>query len=88
MQLDNALIERLRTPMWQVWNSIGWDIIECMKQCRQTLTNEQAIESCIDANNLWLNGNDREADELVLAVCKEHGYIETLKFLCQHFKYV
>lgn len=87
MQLDNVFIARMQQPMRQTWNSIGYDIIECMNACGEDLTNEQAIESCTDANNLWLNGDDKEADELVRQMCKEHGYVKVQEFLCKHFKF-
>ena len=87
MQLDKAFIERLRTPMWRTWNAIGHDIMQCMEECDENLDNEMAIESCIDANRLLLNGNDKEADDLVHAACAEHGYSAVLNFLCKHFNY-
>jgi hypothetical protein len=87
MQLDKAFIDRLRNPMWITWNAIGHDIIQCMEECGEVLDNEMAIEACIDANRLMLNGNDKEADDLVRNACVEHGYSETLKFLSKHFVY-
>lgn len=87
MQLDQAFIKRMQQPMWQTWNSIGYDIIACMQECGEELTNEQAIESCCDANNLWLNGNDKEADQLMFEMCRKHGYVEVQEFLCKHFKF-
>lgn len=87
MKLDAAFIKRLQTPMWATWNAIGYDIMQCTEDCGEILDNEMAVEACIDADRLWLNGNDREADDLVRAACVEHGYDKTLKFLCQHFHY-
>jgi hypothetical protein len=86
MKLDTAFIERMRKPMYQTWANIGYDIQACMAECGEKLTNKAAVESCIDANNLQFNGNDAEADQLIMEMAKTIGYTKLLNFLCKHFK--
>jgi hypothetical protein len=86
MKLDKELIARLNTPMWNTWDAIGHDVYACAEECGETLGNEEAVESCIDANRLWLNGNDKAADDLIHELCKEHGYAKVLKFLAKHYQ--
>ena len=87
MLLDQAVINRFSDPMWQTWNAIGYDIIESCAVCGEELDNEQAIESCMDANNLMYTGDDKEADDLLHVLCAEHGYRTVLEFFMKHFKY-
>jgi hypothetical protein len=86
MKLDKELIARLNTPMWNTWNAIGHDVYACAEECGESLDNEEAVESCIDANRLWLNGDDKAADDLIHELCREHGYHVVLKFLTKHYQ--
>ena len=74
MKLDQAVVAVLRGPINNVWQQIASDLFECDPD----LDNEGAVESCIDANRLLLNGNNKEADDLVHTLCKEHGYDKVL----------
>jgi hypothetical protein len=80
MQLDKAVVDQLRHPMWLVWNYIGSD---CMVD-----DNECAIEMCIDADRLTTCAEAPEADKLIGELIKEHGYNKVLKFLSKNFLFV
>lgn len=85
MKLDNIFLEAVRAPIVTVWGTIGYDIIECCESMGEGCDNEQAIESCIDANYLTMY-TSKEADVLVSEMCKEHGYDKVLKFLAKNIR--
>jgi hypothetical protein len=74
-------VDKLVHPVLAVWNAIGYDVEEGMAACGEQLTNEIAIECCLDADHLLFTGNDPEAHALCRALCIEHGVgrvVETL----------
>jgi hypothetical protein len=75
MKLDATVIEQVRNPIRKAWNYIAADVYELCGD------NEEALEMCIDANRLSMCVDEPEAEKLVLALVKEHGYSKTLKFL-------
>ena len=83
--LDADIVERFRRPITTTWNNIAPDLMAGYEGCGEEMDNDAAIEGCIDANQLWLSGGDREADQLISQLSQEHGYITVLKFLSQHF---
>lgn len=88
MDLNTAVINRLRNPITQTWSIIAADLLDGFAACGEEMDNEMAIEGTIDANRLHLTGRDKEADELVTALVVEHGYTVVLKFLSAHFNLV
>ena len=87
MKLDQTVVDRLRTPLMRTWGELAYELNELAQQDGAgPLSNAEAIECCIDANHLYYNGQDKEADELVTALCKEHGYPKVHKFLCKNFR--
>ena len=84
--LDAALKKRLDRVISDVWNAIGSDIEACSESCGEMLTNEQAVESCIDADHLVIHGNDPEAQLLIRLVFEQHGYQVTLAWLSKNFR--
>lgn len=83
MKLDKAVVDRLKTPMWDAWNYIGHDVYEMCEG-----DNEVAIEMCIDADRLTTCAEDEEAQLLVRALIAEHSYPKVLKFLSKNFCFV
>ena len=81
--LNDELAKEFSTALYHVWNSIGPDIIE---SCGEELDNEQAIESCLDADQLMYNGYP-ELNNKLKELCKEHGYHKVLKFFAKHNKF-
>jgi hypothetical protein len=88
MQLDQALVTRLRNPIQKTWNYIGSDIENCMAECGERMTNAHAMEACLDADRLSepYIGNDPEGMEILRAAFKEHGYQKVMKFLGKNIK--
>ena len=84
--LDNTIIEQLRQPIITTWNAIAYDLMASAEVMGDELDNDAAIEGCIDANRLHLNGGDKAADQLVLALVLEHGYGVVLRFLSKNFR--
>jgi len=48
------------------------------------LDNESALEMCLDADRLLLNGNDPAAHELCHELCMEHGFVTVVQELGRH----
>ena len=86
--LDKAMLERLRKPIVRTWEQIAPDVEDGFRYSRQRLSNSAAMESTVDANRLDIMGNDREADRLVSALCREHGYGKVHGWLCRNIKLV
>lgn len=86
--LDKAIVDRLQHPIIATWQGIAHDLMAGFEDTGEELDNDAAIECCIDANRLHLNGGDEEADRLVTRLCTEHGYAAVLKFLSGNFQLV
>ena len=83
MKLEESL-SVLRPAIIKTWCQIGHDVLSCAEECGETVDNEQAVESCLDADRLLLNGNDQKAHALLNELFKEHGYNKVLKFFTKH----
>lgn len=86
MKLDKAVVAMLESAILKTWSQIGYDALQAIEEAGERMDNETAMEFCIDANRLLLNGGDKVADETVRDLCKEHGYAKVLKFLSKHIK--
>ena len=40
------------------WQAIGSDILQCAEECGDDVDNEQAVESCIDADHIVTYGGE------------------------------
>jgi len=74
MQLDNTVVEQLRTPVYMTWEHIAPDAGELVS------SNEEALEMVLDANRMAVSGYD-EADRLVQDLASEHGFGNVIDFL-------
>ena len=83
-QLNQAFIQRVKPVILKVWNAIAADLCDDSDE----LDNDLAIESCIDANRLFINGEDQEADFLLREQCRMHGYTKVLKFLSRNISLI
>lgn len=43
------------------WQAIGSDILQCSAECGEEVDNEQAVESCIDADRIVTYGGENGA---------------------------
>jgi len=84
--LNDELAKEFNTALYHVWNSIGPDIMESLQACGESIDNEQAIESCLDADQLMYNGHPDLNDKLKL-LCKEHGWDKVVKFFAKHNRF-
>lgn len=87
MQLEQALIN-LRPAIVKCWQQIGFDVLESVESCGDSIDNFTAVEACIDADSLLLVCNNKPAWELAKTIIREHGYDRVLKFLDQHIQLV
>lgn len=74
--------DELKRGLQGVWNAIGYDCEQAMSETGDALTNEIAVECCIDANRLQTFGYpdaEKELDELIEA----HGYADVYGLLCR-----
>jgi|APFre7841882654_1041346.scaffolds.fasta_scaffold315815_1 hypothetical protein len=82
MQIDGAFLALVRPVIFDTWQQIGFD---CQEFCED---NEQAVEMCIDADRLLLNGDSPEANAAVMEACVEHGYRQVLAYLASKIQLV
>ena len=68
--------EELLADVYQVWNSIGHDVLEFSDETDR----EALVEACIDADRLETFGSKESGDELK-ALITQHGYTTVLKEL-------
>ncbi len=81
MVLDRVTLSLLKPAIDETWNAIAFDVVPICGD-----DNESAMEMCIDADRLEINGHDPEANKLVHDLCREHGYMELLQFLSKHIQ--
>jgi len=87
--LDAALIARMRAPIFRVWETIGGDLTDSdIEYGGSSNQNINYVEACVDANHLAVHGGDKEAQELMTQVFKQHDVDEVLKFLSRNFRLV
>ena len=82
MDLNEGL-DKLVQPVLVVWNAIGHDVEASLQDMGEELDNEAAIEMCLDANRLLLNGNDQAAEDLLNQLCRDHDFGQVVKGLSQ-----
>jgi hypothetical protein len=73
----------LARAMNVTWQQIAADLYECSPD----LSNDEAIEACVDADRLLFNGESAEAHAEMKALCAEHGYHAVLDALSARFKF-
>jgi hypothetical protein len=91
----NLDFDLLRGPILVTWNAIAGDLAATCAESGQRLTNESAVECCIDADRLTFFA--RGADERAAAEAAEqelsraigaHGYPRVLRALARRFSLV
>ena len=82
--LDKTIIAPLIAPITKVWGEIADDLISSTAECGDRMTNAIAIETCIDADRLVINGQDPGADKYLEQTIKDYGYESVFKTLCKH----
>lgn len=80
MPLDKAFLTLVATAIYAVWNEIGSDVYACAAECGEEVSNEEALESCIDASRLTYAGY-KDVDDAIGAAIKEHTYKKVMSFL-------
>lgn len=65
----------------EVWQEIGSDTMMCAQECGEEVSNEEAIESCIDADRLTTIAQSPESDAEVSLLIKQHTYTGMMKQL-------
>lgn len=87
MQLDNAFLRLVSPGIYAVWNTIGNDVMNCAEECGESVSNGEAIESCIDADRLAMYGY-ADANGVIDSAIKDQTYDKTMKFLKKNIKLV
>lgn len=85
MKFGMDVANRLEDAIFRTWDQIAPDVFQIFNETGEQLTNIDALEFCIDADRLLLNGGDAEANEIVKQLCVEHGYKKVLNFLNTRF---
>jgi hypothetical protein len=85
MELNQDTLHTLRHPIVRVWDIIGSDCMTAAGETDESITNEMAVEACLDANRLQQFGF-KEEDRMVTKLILEHTYQDVVKFLCEHIK--
>jgi hypothetical protein len=88
--LDHAFLAIVRPAIMSTWNYIGSDSEQLAHECGERLTNEAALEGCIDANRLasFAGENGKRADVLVTNAIDVHGYQKVMAYLKRHVRLV
>lgn len=73
-------LQTLESGIYAVWQSIGFDAMDCVTQQGETISNKEAVEFCIDADRLQ-TFDQPEAYAIYKSMVAEHGYVKTLKTL-------
>jgi hypothetical protein len=73
MELEAGLDQLVR-PLLVVWNAIGPDVEEGIRLAGDELSNEGAIELCLDGDHLLYTGGDAKAAALLRQLSREHGF--------------
>lgn len=84
MELNDAL--KLKPAIIRTWNEIGSDLVECAAECGEDVSNEEALEACLDADRLLTNGKDSEANDLARKLVAKFGYDKVLKTLAKNIQ--
>lgn len=71
----------LRQAIHACWQAIGYDALSAAEQEGESITNQDAIEVCLDANYMTMypgGVKGKEADEYVTHICNNVGGYEAL----------
>ena len=82
--LDNEVLRVVRGPINSVWSTIGTDCEEACAIAGDELTNEIAVEACIDANRIEQFTGRKDVDKYISELIKQHTYAKVLKFLSKN----
>jgi hypothetical protein len=82
MELEAGLDQLVR-PLLAVWNAIGHDVEDSIQAVGDELSNEGAIELCLDADHLRYTGGDAQADALLHQLVRQHGLDQVIKGLAR-----
>ena len=84
--IDDSDIAPLVKPVIKVWNAIGFDLYVAVTNCGFNLTNDIAIESCIDHSHLLTVAGDMEAHIRAQRLIKEFGMSAVVDELAKHLQ--
>ena len=87
-KLNKDTLDRLRPAIVKTWYTIASDIYDAAAFCDSEVTNENAIETILDADNLATNGEDKEANMLVNELCKDNSVNDVIKFLSDNIQLI
>lgn len=83
-----VLSPNLVSAIHSVWSHIGSDLESCCQEAGERLTNEGALESCIDADRMTALIKNPAADAEISALIKEHTYPVLMRTLKKEIKLV
>lgn len=84
-ELD-ALIAKLRGPMRRTFEVTAHDLEEACRSCGEKLTNEGAVESCLDGGGLmgmYGGAEGKECEALLDAASKNGTYMQVFRAVCK-----
>ncbi len=85
--LDEAFIATIKPAVVATWDYIASDMYQVSAEMDERMTNEIALEGCVDANRIsGFPANAPEVDQLISAAFEQHGYKKVMGFLKKHIK--
>jgi len=86
--LNDEFAERMKKPILKVWNMVGHDVLRDAETMGERIDNDSAIECCIDADRLVIEGRDTSANAMLDLMLDQHGYPRVLNFLSKKIRLV
>ena len=87
--LNKGFVDAVKPAILKTWNDVGADAFDNgFTGDDSHYSNEYAIECCIDADRLLLNGEDEAAHELVRNLIRVVGYTKVLNYLSKHISLI
>jgi hypothetical protein len=78
MATSETKLDRLASAIYRTWDQIAPDAMEFVDD------NVCAIEMCLDADRLLLNGEDPEAHALAREIGVKYGFSKLCEYLSKH----
>ena len=86
--LNDEFAERMKKPIVKVWQLLGHDVLRDAETVGERIDNESAVECCIDADRLVIEGRDTQANAMLDLMLEQHGFPRVLTFLSKKIRLV
>jgi hypothetical protein len=86
--LLNDAVQVLEPAIVDCWSQIGYDVLQAVEATGETIDNWEAVETCLDADRLWLVIDNRPAWQLAKDLFKQYDYHTVIDFLSKRIQLV